>query len=70
MSEPMQAPILDKLYAFCDIGDVGDLKALIGQTDINIYDNETGGSPLNNNVLLLYMDSRCLGHHLSFVAIR
>ena len=46
------APILEKLYAFCDIGDVGDLKALIGQTDINIYENETGGSPLNNNVLL------------------
>jgi gliding motility-associated-like protein len=47
------APVLEKLYAFCDMGDVGDLKALIGQTDINIYQNETGGGPLNNNVLLI-----------------
>ena len=51
LAEPT-APVLDKLYAFCDVGNVGDLKALIGLTDIKIYENDSGGVPLNNNVLL------------------
>lgn len=47
------SPILDKLYAFCDSGDVGDLKALIGLTDINVYENETGGAILANTTPLI-----------------
>ena len=45
-------PILDRVYSFCfsglatDVKLVSDLKAAIGRNDINIYENETGGTPL------------------------
>ena len=45
-------PILDRVYSFCfsglaaDVKLVSDLKGAIGRTDINIYENETGGTPL------------------------
>ena len=45
-------PVLDRVYSFCfsglaaDTKLVSDLKAAIGRTDINIYENETGGTPL------------------------
>lgn len=47
------APILDKLYAVCDSGTIGDLKTLIGLTDINVYENETGGSILADSTPLI-----------------
>ena len=45
-------PTLDRVYSFCfsglaaDVKLVSDLKGAIGRTDINIYENETGGTPL------------------------
>ena len=45
-------PILDRVYSFCfsglatDVKLVSDLKAAIGRNVINIYENETGGTPL------------------------
>jgi gliding motility-associated-like protein len=44
--------VLDRVYSFCfsglaaDTKLVSDLKAAIGRNDINIYESETGGTPL------------------------
>lgn len=54
-----QVPILDRVYSFCfsglaaDVKLVSDLKAAIGRNDINIYDNETGGTPLADTAQLI-----------------
>ena len=47
-------PVLDRVYSFCfsglpsDIKTVDDLKKAIGRTDINIYEEELGGTPLTD----------------------
>ena len=52
-------PILDRVYSFCfsglatDMKLISDLKMAIGRTDINIYENETGGAPLADNAPLI-----------------
>ena len=51
-------PVLDRVYSFCfsglatDVKLVSDLKAAIGRSDINIYEEETGGAPLADSVQL------------------
>ena len=40
-------PVLDRVYSFCGTGTVAELKDLIDSTKtFNVYDEETGGSPL------------------------
>ncbi|MDA9201539.1 T9SS type B sorting domain-containing protein [Flavobacteriaceae bacterium] len=52
-------PVLDRVYSFCfsglatDVKLVSDLKTAIGRSDINIYEEETGGAPLADAVQLI-----------------
>ena len=47
-------PILDRVYSFCGAGTVKNLKDLIDPTGtFNVYDAETGGSPLLDTDTLL-----------------
>ena len=52
-------PVLERVYSFCfsglatDVKLVSDLKAAIGRSDVNIYENETGGAPLADTAQLV-----------------
>lgn len=47
-------PVLDRVYSFCGAGTVKNLKDLIDPTGtFNVYDAETGGSPLPDTDTLL-----------------
>ena len=52
-------PVLERVYSFCfsglttDVKLVSDLKTAIGRSDINIYEEETGGAPLADTVQLI-----------------
>ena len=51
------APVLNRLYSFCSYGTVADLKSEIKKTNpgtnLNVYTNETGGTPLSNSTTLI-----------------
>lgn len=51
------APVLNKLYSFCSAGTVANLKSEIKKTNpgtnLNVYADETGGTPLSDSTPLL-----------------